>query len=99
LRRTNKLRIPPFSILGRWNKFLDFIRNTYSMLLAFSNKHHDAALALTPSATHPLHQPDRRLVSIEAHNQINFTYVQTLFSYTSRDESIIAPCLEFVHYL
>jgi hypothetical protein len=101
LRRLNERRIL-FFISESWNNFLVFtahIHNTYGMLLAFSNEHHDAALTLAPSATHPLHQPNGRLVSIEAHNEVNFTYVETLFSYTSRDESVIAPRFESAHYL
>ena len=56
--------------------------SSHLFLLALSDEHDDASVSLAAGATHPLDQPYRTLMGVEAHDQVHVTDVEAFLTDT-----------------
>lgn len=71
----------------------------HPLLTALGEDEDDAALAPAARAAHPLHQPHRALLGVEADDEIHLPDVQTFLPDAGGHQGVIPALTEAFHHL
>lgn len=76
-----------------------FYKSTYTFFSSFGKDNNYSALTFAASSTHSLYKTNWALLGIKTYYKINFSYIQTFFTNTSRNQCVITTTTKLFHNL